>query len=101
MKAQGFKVTVVSTGNVTKIKDQKGVPSALRSCHTAEVGGYVVEGHVPAADVRRLLRERPKVAGIAVAGMPIGSPGMEQGPAQRYEVTSFDRTGKQAVFARH
>ena len=81
----------------------KRVPKPAQSCHTAIVDGYVVEGHVPAADLQRLLKERPKVAGIAVPGMPIGSPGMEvQGmKPQPFDVVSFDAKGSTAVFASH
>jgi hypothetical protein len=83
------------------IKNRHQVPAALHSCHTALVGGYVVEGHVPADLIERLLRERPPVVGIAVPGMPVGSPGMEVpgGRADRYEVLTFDRDGKTRVFA--
>jgi hypothetical protein len=79
------------------------VPPEVRSCHTALVAGYVVEGHVPAAEVKRLVKERPPIAGIAVAGMPIGSPGMEVAGTepQPYYVVSFDRAGKIEVFATH
>jgi hypothetical protein len=77
------------------------VPAGLEACHTATVGGYVVEGHVPADQIDRLLRERPKAAGIAVPGMPAGSPGMEgSGPPQRYDVLLFERGGRTSVFAR-
>jgi hypothetical protein len=77
------------------------VPAELQTCHTALVDGYVVEGHVPADVIVRLLRERPAVTGLAVPGMPIGSPGMEGSgsPPERYQVFSFDRSGKTAVFA--
>jgi hypothetical protein len=76
------------------------VPEDLQACHTALVGGYVVEGHVPADAIRRLLRERPKVVGIAVPGMPVGAPGMEVpgSPRQPYQVFSFDGKGKTGVF---
>lgn len=79
-----------------------GVPTALRACHTAIVDGYVVEGHVPANDIKRLLRERPKARGLAVPGMPIGSPGMEQGVrVDPYDVLLFDESGKATTFAHH
>ncbi len=79
-----------------------GVPDDLRSCHTATIDGYAVEGHVPAADIRRLLAERPEAAGIAVPGMPIGSPGMEQGGRrQPFQTMIFTRDGRRQVFARH
>jgi hypothetical protein len=76
------------------------VPDALASCHTALVGGYAIEGHVPASDVWRLLRERPRVIGLAVPGMVVGSPGMEGGPPQPYSTLAFDERGTR-VFARH
>jgi hypothetical protein len=76
------------------------VPDSIWSCHPGVVGGYLVEGHVPAADLRRLLRERPKALGIAVGGMPIGAPGMEQGPAQPYGTVAFD-AGRNWLFERH
>lgn len=88
--------------DLRSIKARHGVPADLEACHTALVGGYVVEGHVPADIVARLLRERPRVLGVAVPGMPAGSPGMEVPgrPSERYEVFSFDRRGKTGVFAR-
>lgn len=88
--------------DLRSIKARHGVPADLEACHTALVGGYVVEGHVPADIVARLLRERPRVLGVAVPGMPAGSPGMEVPgqPPQRYEVFGFDRRGKTGVFAR-
>ncbi len=102
MRANGFDVKEVPTAKMLEVKRDAGVPQALGSCHTAKVGGYIVEGHVPAADVRRLLSEKPKVVGIAAPGMPQGSPGMEGPyPADRYDVLSFDREGGTAVFASH
>lgn len=88
--------------NLRPLKAKHGVPTDLEACHTALVGDYVVEGHVPADMVVRLLRERPRVLGLAVPGMPIGSPGMEVSgrPPERYEVFTFDRNGKIGVFAR-
>ena len=85
------------------IKAKLGVPGSLHSCHTAVVGGYIVEGHVPAADVRKLLKEKPAVAGIGVPGMPMGSPGMEMPgmAAEKYDVVAFAKDGKQKVFASH
>jgi hypothetical protein len=78
------------------------VPDALESCHTAAIGGYSIEGHVPAADVKRLLREKPKAAGIAVPGMVQGSPGMEQGRgSDPYSVLLFQANGRSTVFVRH
>ena len=83
------------------IKAKYGVPADLEACHTALVDGYVVEGHVPADVIVRLLRERPKIVGLAVPGMPAGSPGMEVpgSSAQRYQVFTFDKNGKRGVFA--
>lgn len=103
LEANGFRVATVDREDLTPIKAEHGVGEHLASCHTALIGGYVVEGHVPAADITRLLRERPAVAGIAVPGMPSGSPGMEMpgAPADRYDVVSFERTGATRVFASH
>lgn len=102
VKAAGFPVAVIEIDDVAPLKTKLGVPDALASCHTAEVGGYVVEGHVPAEAIKRLLAERPKAIGLAVAGMPVGSPGMEvRGQAPDiYEVTIFS-AGRQNVFARY
>lgn len=101
MKANGFTVEVHDTADVTPIKQEVGMSQQLHSCHTAFIGGYALEGHVPAADVQRLLRERPAVAGLAVPGMPMGSPGMEGPVRQRYDVLTFDRGGRTTVFASH
>jgi hypothetical protein len=93
-------VKVEDRDDIDPIKAKHAVPPSLEGCHTALVDGYVVEGHVPAASIRRLLKERPAVAGLAVPGMPAGSPGMES-PGQkpeRYNVLTFDRRGKTAVF---
>ena len=104
MRGAGFQVEAidVSDQRLAEVARTSGVPEQLRACHTAQVGGYVVEGHVPAATVRRLLSEHPAVAGVAVAGMPMGSPGMEMGSRHEpYEVYSFTREGRTAVFERH
>lgn len=87
--------------DLTPIKQKLGVPRALRSCHTAVVEGYVIEGHVPADLIDRLLRERPSVVGLAVPGMPVGSPGMEAPgqAAERYQVLAFDQKGRTTVYA--
>ena len=89
-----------NTHDLRAVKTRLGVPPALESCHTALVGGYVIEGHVPAGTIKRLLKERPEVAGLAVPGMPIGSPGMESPghPPERYQVLTFDKTGRTTVF---
>ena len=101
MREHGFKVAVHDMEDVSPVKAKHGVTDQLASCHTATIGGYVVEGHVPAADVQRLLRERPAIAGIATPGMPMGSPGMEGDRVDRYDVMAFDRTGSTRVFASH
>lgn len=101
LKANGFKVTAKNVSDIMPYKGMNGVPYELGSCHTAVVEGYSIEGHVPAADIRRLLKERPNVRGLAVPGMPVGSPGMEGGPPQRYQTISFDRSGRTAVYAQH
>jgi len=102
LRKHGFDVAVRDTSDVTGAKRTGRVPEQLHSCHTAFVNGYVVEGHVPAADIQRLLRDKPKIAGIAVAGMPVGSPGMEMGGrADKYDVIAFGRDGTTRVFARH
>jgi len=80
------------------VKARAGVPDALRSCHTAFVDGFVLEGHVPADVVERLLRERPSVIGLAVPGMPMGSPGMEGPDPEPYDVIAFDRSGASRIF---
>jgi hypothetical protein len=103
LEEAGFKATVTESPEIDALKDRKGVPRSARSCHTATVGGYVIEGHVPAADIKRLLKERPGVVGLAVPGMPAGSPGMEVpgGRVAPYDVIAFDKTGKTRVFASH
>ena len=103
LREQKFTVRATDTDQVEAIKTKHGVPTAVRSCHTALVAGYVIEGHVPAADIQRLLKERPAVVGIAAGGMPVGSPGMEVPgrPAEPYDVVSFDKNGRTAVFSSH
>ncbi len=100
MRTSGFEVSVRDTGDMTSIKSRYKVGRNLASCHTALVGGYVVEGHVPADVIRKLLADKPKVVGIAVPGMPVGSPGMEGGTKQAYDVLTFDAAGKTTVFAK-
>lgn len=102
MRSAGFAVKEVASARMDLVKQEAGVPEALGSCHTAKVGGYVVEGHVPAADVRRMLAEKPAIRGLSAPGMPLGSPGMEGPyPAERYDVVSFDAQGRSAVFSKH
>jgi hypothetical protein len=102
LRASGFEVREENVGDLAPVKRRLQVPSALQSCHTAVIGDYVVEGHVPADLIKRLLRERPAVLGLAVPGMPVGAPGMETPgrPAERYDVLTFDRSGRTTVFAR-
>ena len=101
LEANGFKVVTQHRDDLTAIRQQHKVPYQVTSCHTALVGSYVVEGHVPAADVKRLLAEKPKIKGIGVPGMPIGSPGMEGPAPQKYNTLAFTETGKTSVFASH
>ena len=103
LKAEGFATVVHDEEEMDMVKDSLGVPSGVRSCHTAQVGKYLIEGHVPAEDIRRLLKEKPAVAGLAVPGMPASAPGMAQPgqPHQAYEVLAFQRDGSTQVFARH
>jgi len=101
LEANGFEVTAHDVKNVNPIKQAKGVPRELSSCHTAEVNGYVIEGHVPAEDIQRLLEEKPPVLGLAVPKMPIGSPGMEGPNPEPYDVMAFDQRGKAEVFSSH
>jgi hypothetical protein len=100
----GYKATVTESRDMDAVKDSKGIPASARSCHTAMIDGYVIEGHVPADDIKRLLKERPKgVVGLAVPGMPTGSPGMEvsNGRVSAYDVLAFDKAGNTSVFASH
>jgi hypothetical protein len=102
MREQGFQVEIKSRFNVQPVKEQVGLPSSLAACHTAVVDNYVVEGHVPAEDVKRLLRKKPDVRGLSVPGMPVGSPGMERGNrVEPYEVLTFTPAGDTTVFARY
>ncbi|MDD4914413.1 MAG: DUF411 domain-containing protein [Methylococcales bacterium] len=102
MQHSGFTVKTVMSDDMQAIKEKLGIPDKLASCHTATVDGYVVEGHIPAGDVRKLLLNKPAVAGIAAPNMPLGSPGMEAGgQKQAYQVMSFDKQGRVAIFAEH
>jgi hypothetical protein len=102
LKQAGFPVEIVEDAEIGRVKARLGVPQALASCHTAEVGGYVIEGHVPAGSIRRLLAEKPQATGLAVPGMPVGSPGMavEGMEPDTYEVVLFGPQG-QRTFARY
>ncbi len=104
MRQNGFQPEVhdVSANQVRAVSKAAGLAEDGTSCHTAKVGNYVVEGHVPAADVQRMLKEKPAIAGIAAPGMPVGSPGMEMGGrTEKYDVVSFTRDGKTKIFATH
>ena len=104
LQANGFQVEAhdIDQQKLTGIAREAGVTADLQSCHTAKVGRYVVEGHVPAADIQRMLKERPAIAGISAPGMPMGSPGMEQGGVkQPYDVVAFTKSGQRSVFAKH
>ena len=100
MKANGFELKVQDVDDISAVKEKLGVAPEISSCHTSQVGGYVNEGHVPAAAVQRLLKEKPKVAGLAVPGMPAGSPGMEVpgGHKEPYAILTFDKSGKTSVY---
>lgn len=101
LRANGFTVEVIESSNMDRVKAELGVPAALQSCHTAEIDGYVVEGHVPADAIRRLLREKPHGTGLAVAGMPPSAPGMDvPGATDVYDVTLFG-TSMQRRYARY
>jgi hypothetical protein len=103
LRAEGFVASVVDTDDLGSFKQSLAVPREHSSCHTAVVGGYFIEGHVPAADIRRLLAQRPAARGLAVPGMPLGSPGMEvpSGQVDRYETLLIDASGNASVFSRH
>jgi hypothetical protein len=100
--SEGFEIEEIATSKMNLVKQQQGVPNRLASCHTATIGGYAIEGHVPAKDIKRLLAQQPQVAGIAVAGMPIGTPGMEDGERREpFTVFWFDRQGNAGAFNRY
>ena len=101
MEENGYRMKVEDVSDLNAVKKSHQIPAQLQSCHTAIVDGYIIEGHVPAADIERLLAERPAIAGLAVPGMPIGSPGMEVDGAadQPFDVIAFDKAGQTHVFA--
>ena len=104
LEANGLAVTVNATEPLAlqRLKAEAGVPAKLASCHTAKIEGYVIEGHVPATDIKRLIEERPEGLGLTVPGMPVGSPGMEQGAeSEPYDVLLIKKDGTTEVFARH
>lgn len=99
MRAAGYEVEARDVLDLATVKNDAGVPNDMASCHTAIIDGYVVEGHVPAEQIARLLAERPEVVGIAAPGMPMGSPGMEGPNAQPYEIRAFTADGSSTLFA--
>jgi hypothetical protein len=101
LQKNGFKTEkkILFGKNFTEFKRKHGVPEHLQSCHTALIEGYVIEGHVPADLIYKLLKEKPPIAGLAVPGMPVGSPGMEGGKPEPYEVFTFDKNGRTTVYA--
>lgn len=100
-RANGFKVTVHDVASTAPYRAKFGVPERLLSCHTGVVGGYAIEGHVPAREILRLLRERPRAKGLAVPGMPMGSPGMEGPTSDAYSVLLFEESGHTTVFQKY
>jgi hypothetical protein len=103
LKANGFTVEAkdVSADEVRAVSKAAGLKDDDTSCHTAKIGGYIVEGHVPASDIQRMLKEKPAIAGIAAPGMPQGSPGMEQGSKEPFDVVAFTKDGKTKLYAKH
>ena len=104
LEANGFAVTVnaADPSMLDRIKRQSGIGEKIASCHTAKIGPYVIEGHVPAPDIKRLVAEQPDALGLAVPGMPVGSPGMEQGnETEAYDVLLIKKDGTTEVFASH
>lgn len=103
MKSNGFDVQAMDTsaGDVRAVSKAAGLKDEDTSCHTAKIGNYTVEGHVPAADIKRMLKEKPAIAGLSAPGMPQGSPGMEQGSKEPYNVIAFKKDGTSTVYASH
>ena len=101
LRKSGFAVSVRAVPDLTPVRVKYGIPNIFGTCHTALVQGYAIEGHVPAADIQRLLRSKLKVAGLAVPGMPAGSPGMEGPRGEPYDVLTFDRNGATQIYARY
>ncbi len=99
LKDNGFTVEVHNQRDMNPIKTEMGVPRHLQSCHTAQVGNYVLEGHVPADVIARMLKEQPQIKGLAVPGMPMGSPGMEGARKDAYDILAFQQDGKTTVYA--
>ncbi|OOZ42243.1 hypothetical protein BOW53_01185 [Solemya pervernicosa gill symbiont] len=101
MENNGYTVTSHNQHNMQPIKNVLGIPTEVQSCHTAKIGGYIIEGHVPASDIKRLLVERPEIRGLAVPGMPMGSPGMEGSRKDAYNVVTIEKNGESRIYASH
>lgn len=101
LEAGGFRVEAENRSDMQAVKAINGIPTKLSSCHTGFVGGYFIEGHVPAAEIQRLLREKPAIAGLSVPDMPIGSPGMEGPNPEPYDVLAVDHDGKTTIWSSH
>lgn len=101
LRANGFRVKPVAVEDTGVERRKNGIPDTLGGCHTGVIEGYAIEGHVPAREIKRLLAERPAAAGLAVPGMPAGSPGMESPRTQPYDVLLVDKSGRHSVYARY
>ncbi len=101
LEKHGYQVKAQNRRDLLSLKGKLGIPRNLRSCHTARVEGYLIEGHVPAEDIDRLLAEKPEISGLAVPGMPMGSPGMEGPRKDAYSVIAFDKDGRRQIYASH
>lgn len=101
LRKSGFKVEAHAVNDISAARKKLGMPDKLGSCHTARIGNYIIEGHVPAADIRRLLKEKPKALGLALPGMPLGSPGMDIPNSPPYETLLVQADGSTRVFAKH
>jgi len=101
LEQNGFIVQALNSRDMSAVKRQMGITRDIQSCHTGEIDGYFIEGHVPASDIKRLLKEKPKAAGLTVPGMPMGSPGMEGHRKDAYSVLLISEDGEQQVFSKH
>lgn len=101
MESNGFKVITKNRKDLSPIKKQFGIPGEFQACHTAKIGKYVVEGHVPASDIKRMLKEKPAIDGLVVPGMPMGSPGMEGPRKDKYKVLAIKKDNATTVFSTH
>ena len=101
LESNGFKVTAIDQNDLSSIKAHLGIAPNLQACHTAQIGNYFVEGHVPAADIKKMLATKPNIKGIVVPGMPMGSPGMEGSRVDRYDVLAINQNATITVFSRY